>query len=188
MTAGQGAEPYVALRVFATALAWSDEHLNRFVIRGREYGVAHIGSVGLADDPRQVRLADFELRVGERFLYEYDFTDSCQHDVRVELLLPFEPGQRYPRCIGGRRRVPPEDCGGPWAFLELRQHYSLLGIADRLHELAMRRLDIGGEAFVHDHYENVLQLLRWLEIDRFDRRATNRRLAELGVAPVGSAA
>src|SRR5438876_12170265 len=91
MTAGQGAEPYVALRVFATALAWSDEHLNRFVIRGREYGVAHIGSVGLADDPRQVRLADFELRVGERFLYEYDFTDSCEHDVRVELLLPFEP-------------------------------------------------------------------------------------------------
>ena len=80
------------------------------------------------------------------------------------------------------------DCGGPWAFLELRQHYSLLSIADRLYELAMRRLDIGAEAFVHDHYENVLQLLRWLEIDRFDRRATNRRLAELGVAPVGSAA
>jgi len=52
----------------------------------------------------------------------------------------------------------------------------------------MRRLDIGGEAFVHDHHKDVLQLLRWLEIDRFDRRATNRRLAELAVARVGSAA
>ena len=171
-----------------TALAWSDEHLNRFVMHGREYGVAHIGGVGFADDPRQVRLADFGLRVGERFLYEYDFTDGWQHDVRVELLLPFEPGQRYPRCIGGRRRVPPEGCGGPWTFLELRQRYSLLNIADRLFELAKLRLDMGSEAFVHDHHEDVLQLLRWLEIDRFDRRATNRRLTELAVAYVGSAA
>ena len=47
---------------------------------------------------------------------------------------------------------------------------------------------MGSEAFVHDHHEDVLQLLRWLEIDRFDRRATNRRLAELAVARVGSAA
>jgi hypothetical protein len=171
-----------------TAFCWSDEHLNRFVIHGREYGVAHIGGVGFADDPCRVRLVDFGLPVGERFLYEYDFTDGWQHDVRVELLLPFEPVQRYPRCIGGRRRVPPEDCGGPWAFLELRQRYSLLNIADRLFELAKLRLDIGGEAFVHDHYEDVLQLLRRLEIDRFDRRATNRRLAELAVARVGSAA
>jgi len=68
-----------------TALGWSDEHLNRFVIHGREYGVAHIGGVGFADDPRRVRLADLGLRVGERFLYEYDFTDGWQHDVHGAL-------------------------------------------------------------------------------------------------------
>jgi hypothetical protein len=84
--------------------------------------------------------------------------------------------------------VPPEDCGGPWAFLELRERYSLPDIADRLYELAERRLAMGGEAFVHDHYEDVLQLLHWLEIDRFDRRAVNRRLAELAVTSVGRAA
>jgi hypothetical protein len=65
-----------------------------------------------------VLLADLRLRVGERFLYEYDFTDSWQHDVRVERIVPFEPDRLYPRCIGGRRRGPPEDCGGPWAFLD----------------------------------------------------------------------
>ena len=151
------------------ALGWSDEHLNRFVIHGREYGVSHLGGIGFRDDPRQVRLADLGLRVRERFLYEYDFTDGWQHDVRIEQILPLVPGRRYPACIGGRRRVPPEDCGGPWAFLELRQRHSLLNIADRLSELARRRLVMGGEAFVHDHYEHVLQLLRWLEIDRFDR-------------------
>lgn len=170
------------------ALDWSDEHLNRFVIHGREYGVSHLGGIAFRDDPRQVRLADLGLRVRERFLYEYDFTDGWQHDVRIEQILPLVPGRHYPLCIGGRRRVPPEDCGGAWAFLELRQHYSLLNIADRLYDLAERRLAMGGEAFVQDHYEDVLQLLRWLEIDPFDRRAVNRRLAELAVAPVRRAA
>jgi hypothetical protein len=90
--------------------------------------------------------------------------------------------------VGGRRRVPPEDCGGPWAFLELRERYSLLTIADRLSELAECRLGLGYEAFVHDHYEDVQHLLEWLEIDRFDRRAANRRLAGGAVVQVAGAA
>lgn len=165
---------------FQTALGWSDENLHRSVIHGRAYG-----EDGCAV-PQRVRLADLSLRVRERFLY--DFTDAWQHDVRVEQLLRLEPGRLYPRCVGGRRRVPPEDCGGPWAFLELRQRYCLLNIADRLYELAKRRLDISGEAFVHDYYEDVLQLQRWLEIDRCDRREVNRRLTELTVASTVRAA
>jgi hypothetical protein len=83
------------------------------------------------------------------------------------------------RCaFGGRRAIPPEDSGGPWAFLELRQRYSIIDIADQLMELAERRLVIGAETFVDEHYEDVMRLLRWLEIDRFDCRAVNLRLAE----------
>jgi Plasmid pRiA4b ORF-3-like protein len=89
-------------------LGWTDEHLNRFGIHGREYGVSHVGSLGVRDDSRQLRLVDLGLRVGERFLYEYDFTDSWQHDVRLERILPLEPGRRYPVCVGGRCAVPPE--------------------------------------------------------------------------------
>ena len=133
-----------------------------------------------------MRLVDLGLRVSERFLYEYDFTDGWQHDVRIERILPLGSRRRYPVCIGGRRAIPPEDCGGPWAFLELRQRYSIISIADQLMELVERRLIIGAETFVHDHYEDVMQLLRWLEIDRFDRRAVNSRLAEHVAAPVGS--
>src|SRR6266700_1351757 len=54
------------------ALGWSDEHLHRFVIHGCQYGD------GGRADPRRVRLSDLGLRVGERFLYEYDFTDGRQ--------------------------------------------------------------------------------------------------------------
>jgi len=116
---------------FQLALGWSDEHLNRFVIHGREYGVWHDGGIGFRDDPRHVRLANLGLRVRERFLYEYDFTDGWDHDVRLEQILPLDPRRGYPICIGGRRAAPPEDCGGPWAFLELRQHYSVSRIAER---------------------------------------------------------
>ena len=168
------------------SLGWTDEHLNRFVIHGREYGVNHDGGIGFRDDPRQVRLVDLGLRVGERFVYEYDFTDGWQHHVRVEQILPLDPRRDYPVCIGGRRQVPPKDCGGPWAFLELRQRHSLIDSAERLMELLERRAAIGGEAFVHDHYEDVMQVMFWLAVDRFDRRAVNHRLTEQGIgAQVG---
>src|SRR2546427_5922984 len=92
---------------------WSDEHLHRFVVHGREYGISYAGVLSFRDDPHEVRLADLGLRAGERFLYEYNFTDGWEHDVRVEQILPLETTRPYPVCTGGRRAVPPEDCGGP---------------------------------------------------------------------------
>ncbi len=167
-------------------LGWSDEHLHRFVIQGRVYRTD-----GWAD-PRRVHLADLGLRVRERFLYEYDFTDGWQHDVRVERILPIELGRRFPVCIGGRRASPPEDCGGPWAFLELRQRYSVVSIAERLLELLKPITSDDGhdeddDEFVpdpDDHFEELVHLLRWLKIDRFDRRAANRELAQVAMERV----
>src|SRR5438445_7934290 len=52
-----------------TALGWTDEHLNRFVIQGREYGVSQLGGISFRDDARQVRLVDLGLRPRERFVY-----------------------------------------------------------------------------------------------------------------------
>ena len=37
------------------AFGWSDEHLNRFVVHGREYGVAHPGGLWFRDDPDEVQ-------------------------------------------------------------------------------------------------------------------------------------
>jgi len=41
---------------------------------------------------------------------------------------------------------------------------------------------------IDDHREELLELRRWLVIDRFDRRAANRLLAQLRGDPVGDLA
>ena len=58
------------------AFGWSDSHLHCFHIHGKDYGVGHRGGMSFADDPDTVHLADFQFRVRERFLYEYDFNDN----------------------------------------------------------------------------------------------------------------
>jgi hypothetical protein len=181
-------------RTLQVAFGWSDEHLHRFVIQGRLYGADSLF------DSRQVRLGDLGLRLRERFLYEYDFIDGWQHDLRLEQILPPGPPGRYPVCIGGRRAAPPEDCGGPWAFLELRQRYSPVSIASRMLELLSPLLtdhhvagdeindpdDATADAYGdqldgcddHDRAEELTILLRWVRIDHFDRRAVNRQLVQ----------
>ena len=99
------------------AMGWSDWHLNRFLIHVKEYGVYHDGGPLFSDSADEMLLSDFGFRAKERFLYEYDFGDDWQHDIRFELELPLEPQRTYPVCIGGRRTCPPEDCGGAWAFM-----------------------------------------------------------------------
>jgi hypothetical protein len=143
-----------------------------------------------------VRLADLGLRLRERFLYEYDFIDDWQHDLRLEQILPLDPQRRYPVCIGGRRAAPPEECDGPWAFLELKQRYSPVSIPGRMLELLSPLLtdrhvagddvddhddannDADGDQLddYDDHHraEELATLLRWVRIDRFDRRAVNQ--------------
>ncbi|NUQ60867.1 MAG: SEC-C domain-containing protein [Pirellulales bacterium] len=64
------------------------------------------------DRERKVRLSDILAENYERFVYVY-FGDLWYHSVEIEATLPIEPGARYPRCLGGERAAPDEDCGGP---------------------------------------------------------------------------
>ena len=76
------------------------------------------GGLISGDDARRVRLCDLGLRVGERFVYDYDLGALWRHDLRVEQMLGPETGRSYPRCAGGGRANSPEGCGGPEAFME----------------------------------------------------------------------
>jgi hypothetical protein len=151
------------------AFGWTDSHLHRFVIYGKDYGVAQSGGIHFADDSTRVCLRDFRFRLNTWFRYEYDLDDCWQHQIRLEQILPCDPARTYPVCIGGARAAPPEDCGGPSAFLTLKQQYSPWFIADRLVTLLARD--------PHALDRDALQTFQyWLSVDRFDRRAVNRRL------------
>jgi hypothetical protein len=158
--------------ILQIALAWEDIHLHRFHIYGKDYGVSHDGGMSFADNPDQIRLDDFAFRVGERFWYEYDFFAHWMHDIRVEQILP-AISTSGPACIGGARAAPPEDCGGAWPFLELRQQYSLPHLLTRFAEL-MTADPPDREQLLRE----LPTIAYWLNVDRFHRRRVNQRLAQ----------
>lgn len=119
------------------AMGWLDCHLHLFRVRGATRKLVEIGIPD--DDPFEdtpawlagwtVHVADYFRRVGTRASYEYDFGDGWAHDLRLEAILPRAAKTKYPQCVAGARRCPPEDCGGPYGYREL-----LKTISDPDHE------------------------------------------------------
>jgi hypothetical protein len=159
--------------VLQIAFGWSDLHLHKFRIQGRDSGVNRVGGLWFTHDARTVPLAEFRFRSNERFLYEYDFGDEWQHVVRVEHRLTVEPRRTYPVCVGGQRAAPPEDCGGPWAFLERRD--AVPGQVREHLERILEGVEAGDREAIGDELEAVESLREWLVLERFDRRGVNRR-------------
>jgi len=50
--------------------------------------------------------------------YTYDMGDDWRHRIIVEKVIPADSGVQYPQFLGGERRCPPEDCGGPPGYYE----------------------------------------------------------------------
>ncbi len=153
------------------AFGWSDGHLHQFLIRGKPYGVWKPGGISFCDNPHQVRLCDFHFRCKERWMYEYDLTDSWQHEIRLEQILPLDPATYYPICVAGKRRAPLEDCGGPWAFMALRDEHPIYEVTAQFAQLLLDHRDE-----LDDYQDELRRLAYWIVFEDFDRQAVNRRL------------
>ncbi len=165
--------------VLQTAFGWGGEHLHRFVIHGRYYGIAYAGGPGFRDNARQVRLADLGLRPTERFTYDYDFTDGWRLDLRLEQIQTATPGRTYPRCTGGRRAGPPEGSGGAWAFTEATEPHLVFAATLRAAEVIGTMLDEDADnTRVCAYRDELAAVAPLLGLERFDRRTLNRALAE----------
>jgi len=163
-------------RTLQTIMEWHDVYLHHFLIRGKRYGIARIGTWGFMDWADTVHLEQLNWRLNEKFFYEYNYYDEWQLVIRLEARLPIDSSKHYPRCIGGKRAAPPEDCGGAWRFMELKEHYSPFFILDRFVAI-LKDPDLDKTRW--DYADELRQLLHWLDVDRFDRRHANRRLREL---------
>jgi hypothetical protein len=139
------------------AMGWDDYHLHEFTLlspkTGRKVKIG-IPSDEYADFGWKV-LADWNQKIAHYFSsdnskadYVYDFGDGWEHSIKLEKILPRETGVAYPRCIGGKRACPPEDCGGIGGYAEF-----LEAIGDPTNELHEDMLDWVGGSFDPDDFE-----------------------------------
>lgn len=106
--------------VLQASMGWEESHMHCFRYEHMTYESAASREMegGVFDpdetqDEAKVRLIDVVHREKDWMLYEYDFGDSWEHEVRVEKILPVGPGSaRRAICLAGARACPPEDCGG----------------------------------------------------------------------------
>ncbi len=103
--------------VLQAAFTWNGYHLHVFETVGGEFGDP-LQDDGWAErlDEETVTIAQVAAAGKAKIVYVYDFGDDWRHDIAVEKILPAGPGIACPRCTGGRREAPPEDCGGIRAY------------------------------------------------------------------------
>jgi hypothetical protein len=141
--------------VIQIAMGWEGIHLYQFCLRAARYGSRELS----ASSP-EVTLIALQLRTGSRFVYEYDLNIPWRHEVRIEKRMEPEHGKAYPLCIGGNGACPPEDCGGPEAYLA--------GLSDTVSITALEDLDAMAEI--------IGQVVRERRADLLDDEETRWRL------------
>ncbi|MGD0412498.1 MAG: plasmid pRiA4b ORF-3 family protein [Verrucomicrobiota bacterium] len=149
-------------QVMQLVMGWSNSHLHQFVAGRTNYGMKDPDLGDLNDDTLDegsFTVADLAPAAKAKFLYEYDFGDGWQHEVRVEKVLPPDAGFKHPICEGGANACPPEDCGG------MQGYYNLLeALGDPKHP---------------EHEELADWIVGPFDAGKFDLAGTNRHLKSL---------
>ena len=167
--------------------SWSDEHLHRFRIQGKDYGIAHQGGISFSDNPHAVTLSDFRLHPRERFRYEYDFTAGWQIEIRLDKILPMKLDCRVPVCSGGRGAAPGEGYAGPLAYLQHldRHRYEFpFEALEKMAAVIQRWLNSEGDCRAVDDLAELREAVEHVSAyqafrpHRFNRREVNRKLLE----------
>ncbi|MFA7335637.1 MAG: hypothetical protein WC028_02545 [Candidatus Obscuribacterales bacterium] len=99
------------------AMGWTDSHLHEFQIGRYRFGDSSDNDV--VNSEHDCGLDDIDLKVGTRFSYMYDFGDGWKHTIEIEKLLSEEEMDATPGFVKAKGACPPEDCGGPYGFMQL---------------------------------------------------------------------
>lgn len=116
------------------AFGWQGYHMHVFTSGSDDFG-EHDPALGFIDE-RQVSLDQLIGGVGDRLGYTYDFGDDWEHELVVEEFHDADPEVHYPDLVAAKGACPPEDCGGPWGYAELKEI-----LADPTHERHQEMLD-----------------------------------------------
>jgi len=141
------------------AMGWQDCHLHEFRLTDPdEERVVSIGIPMGNEAPDRPVIPGWQVTISRFFehrawhglpvLYAYDFGDEWEHVLAHEGVMRAEGQRKYPRCVAGARRCPPEDCGGVHAYAVL-----LRAIADRRHPEHKAMMEWVGGGFDPDAFD-----------------------------------
>jgi hypothetical protein len=121
--------------VLQVAIGWQNCHPFEFRHGETVYGLVSSQNEVNPLPAEKATLADLA-RLGDTFDYDYVFGDDWQHTLKIEAVLPPDPGEIYPRLVKAEGRCPPADIGGPSGYETF-----LRAIADPEHLLHEGMLD-----------------------------------------------
>jgi hypothetical protein len=129
--------------ILQAVMGWSDSHMHGFWRPGSGQQGARRRLLPIESaDEKATRLADVLRRSKDRFVYEYDFGDSWEHEILLEEVVPRCPSARYPVVVAGRGACPPEDVGGLPGY-----YHFLKAIKDPKHPDHEEMVEWAGEGF-----------------------------------------
>lgn len=117
-------EFHIAIQI---AFLWSNSHLYQFSPQG--YGSNPVIALSSDEDWEEpdydaddTKLSQIFNTVGQKYVYIYDFGDDWIHKITLEKIADL--GNSRPECLAGKGECPPEDCGGPWGYENLKKIFS----------------------------------------------------------------
>lgn len=106
--------------VIQAAFGWTDTHLHSFEYEDVRIGVPDPEWENDCADETETTLAEVLLGPKDRMRYTYDFGDDWEHDIVLEKVTERNAEDGRPVLMTGKGACPPEDCGGPWGYAELK--------------------------------------------------------------------
>lgn len=107
------------------AFHWKDYHLHEFILNDPVSNKTVRMGIPFEDDIEDMNPeAGWEYRVmrflgdNRRFKYIYDFGDNWHHTVEFEGVFDKDSDIKYPICLDGARKCPPEDVGSIYGYYE----------------------------------------------------------------------
>ena len=123
--------------VIQTAFGWDDCHLYSFSPKG--YGSEPNITIPSDEDwepvldSTEIKLKEIFNQKGQTYTYTYDFGDNWTHQITLEEIT--DKRILKASCIAGKSTCPPEDCGGPWGYEELKEIFATRPDSDEANEL-----------------------------------------------------
>ncbi len=150
------------------AMGWKNAHLYSFRKGEKVNSVEFIlpeydesGELYTGNNPKDFKLKDIFLKVGDIIDYEYDFGDGWKHRIQLKGIVTEKSYSKYPMCVIGARKCPPEDVGGVHGYEDMLK---VLAGKDKKRIEEFRQwlgYDFDPDSFFCDRYDTGFK--RWVK-------------------------